>query len=431
MNQPHNRGTDPATPHQSFAALRHPGFRAYFIVGALAMMADSIEHVISYWIMFQKFHSPALGGFAVLSHWLPFLLFSVYSGALADRFDPRRIIQIGMLIFMLVSVGWGLLFLTDTLEMWHAAALLVLHGVAGVLWTPAGQLLLHDIVGPEQLQSAVRLNATSRWLGLLMGPAVGGGILLALGPAHGILVNALIYLPLVLWLWKAPYGPRFRKGEPAAHPAGKAALRGIADIVSTMRGIADNRTIVSMTLLVGGAAVFIGGAYQAQMPEFAHDLGHVDADMSYSMLLAADAAGALIAGLVLESRGLLPPHPRTAFVLAMLWCCAIGGFAAAASYPLALALLFAAGFLELAFNAMAQTLVQVNAPLLLRGRVIGLFNMFGLGLRAFSGITVGIAGSQIGIHWSLAVSAMALLAITTCLLAYTIRSADQQERTRL
>ena len=423
MNQPHDRGMDSAIPHQSFAALRHPGFRAYFIAGALAMMADSIEHVISYWIMFQKFHSPALGGFAVLSHWLPFLLFSVYSGALADRFDPRRIIQIGMLIFMLVSVGWGLLFLTDALEMWHAAALLVMHGVAGVLWTPAGQLLLHDIVGPAQLQSAVRLSATSRWLGLLMGPAVGGGILLALGPAHGLLVNALIYLPLVLWLWKAPYGPRFRKGEPAADPAGKAALRGIADIVSTMRGIADNRTIVSMTLLVGGAAVFIGGAYQAQMPEFAHDLGHVDADMSYSMLLAADAAGALIAGLVLESRGLLPPHPRTAFVLAMLWCCAIGGFAAAASYPLALALLFAAGFLELAFNAMAQTLVQVNAPLLLRGRVIGLFNMFGLGLRAFSGITVGIAGSQIGIHWSLAVSAMALLAITTCLLAFTMRHA--------
>jgi MFS family permease len=159
------------------------------------------------------------------------------------------------------------------------------------------------------------------------------------------------------------------------------------------------------------------------MPEFAQDLGHADADMSYSMLLAADAAGALIAGLVLESRGLLPPHPRTAFVLAMLWCCAIGGFAAAAAYPLALALLFAAGFLELSFNAMAQTLVQVNAPVLLRGRVIGLFSMFGLGLRAFSGITVGIAGSLIGIHWSLALSAMALLAITTCLLAFAMRRA--------
>ena len=71
------------------------------------MMADSIEHVISYWMMFEKFHSPALGGFAVVSHWLPFLLFSVYSGALADRFDPRRIIQIGMFFFIAASLGWG------------------------------------------------------------------------------------------------------------------------------------------------------------------------------------------------------------------------------------------------------------------------------------------------------------------------------------
>ena len=91
------------------------------------MMADSIEHVISYWMMFEKFHSQALGGFAVISHWVPFLLFSVYTGALADRFDPRRIIQLGMVCFMFVSLAWGYLFITDTLEMWHAMALLVIH----------------------------------------------------------------------------------------------------------------------------------------------------------------------------------------------------------------------------------------------------------------------------------------------------------------
>jgi MFS family permease len=106
MNAP-ARAQASAAP--SFAALRHRGFRAYFLTSAAAMMADSIEHVISYWIIFQKFESPALAGFAVVSHWLPFLLFSVYSGALADRFDPRRIIQLGMALFMAVSLGWGLL----------------------------------------------------------------------------------------------------------------------------------------------------------------------------------------------------------------------------------------------------------------------------------------------------------------------------------
>jgi len=403
---------------QSFAALRHPGYRAYFAGSALAMMADSIEHVISYWIMFQKFHSPALGGFAMLSHWLPFLFFSVYSGALADRFDPRRLIQVGMLLFMTASLGWGLLFLTDSLQMWHAAVLLVIHGFAGVFWHPAAQLLIHDIVGTAQLQSAVRLGATARYLGLLCGPAVGGALLLALGPAYGLLVNMAIYLPLLLWLWKAPYGPRFRKEQ-----APRRAIRGLADIVSTVRDIAGNRAIVSMVMLAGLTSLFVGNGYQPQMPEFAEDLGHGDPDLSYSMLLAADAAGALSAGLILESRGLLQARPRTAFVLAMLWCVAIGGFAVCKIYPLALVLLFAVGFLELSFNAMAQTLVQLRAPESDRGRVIGLYILSSLGMRAFSGVTIGIIGGLIGIHWSLALSAVALLAILTTLLAFSTRAA--------
>jgi len=413
--------TDPqrgqAAAPRSFAALRHPGYRAYFIGSALAMMADSIEHVISYWIIFQKFHSPALGGFAMLSHWLPFLFFSVWSGALADRFDPRRIIQVGMALFMAASLGWGLLFLTDSLEMWHAVVLLVVHGFAGVFWHPSAQVLIHDIVGTAHLQSAVRLSATARYLGLLFGPAVGGVLLLALGPAHGLLANVLIYLPLALWLWKAPYGPRFRKGEPAP----TRAVRGLADIVSTVRRVSGNRTLVSMILLAGVTSLFVGNGYQPQMPEFASDLGHGDADLSYSMLLAADAAGALSAGLILESRGLLQARPRTAFVLAMLWCVAIAGFAVCKIYPLALALLFAVGFLELSFNAMAQTLVQLRAPESDRGRVIGLYILSSLGMRAFSGVTIGIIGGLIGIHWSLALSALALLAIIATLLALTTR----------
>lgn len=386
------------------------------MTSAIAMMADNIEHVITYWVMYQKFQSQTLAGFAVISHWLPFLLFSTWSGALADRYDPRRVIQLGMLLFMLASLGWGVLFITDALEMWHAVVLLILHGCAGMLWGPASQLLIHDIVGKTHLQSAVRLNATARWLGILMGPAVGGGLLLALGPSWGILINVLIYLPLVLWLWKAPYGPRFRKDAP---PTARA-VRGFADILATAREIAGNRTIVSMILLAGGASLFVGNAYHAQMPEFAHDLGHGDPGISYSALLAADAAGALTAGLVLEGRGLLRPKARTAFILAMLWCCAIGSFALTSVYPIALGLLFAVGFLELSFNAMAMTLVQLNAPAHIRGRVIGLYTMSALGLRAFSGVTVGVVGGMIGIHWSLTLSAMVLLGVIVVLSTFAL-----------
>lgn len=386
--------------------MRHPGFRMYFVATAAAMLADNIEHVISYWVIFQKFHSPTLGGFAVISHWLPFLAFSVYSGALADRFDPRRIIQLGMLCFMGVSIAWGTLFLTGGLQPWHARLLLIVHGCAGVLWGPASQLLLHDIVGPTELPSAVRLGATARYLGMLCGPAVGGALLLALGPANAIFVNAAIYLPMFLWLWRAPYGPRFRKSGDAGQPrAPTQAVRGFGDVFATFRVIAENPTVLCMILLAGGAAFFVGNAYQAQMPGFAQDLGHGDPGLSYSMLLAADAAGALVAGFVLELRGLLRPTSRTALALAMGWCCALAGFAQVSGYGVALILLFFAGFLELSYNSMAQALVQLAAPPLIRGRVIGVFSMAANGMRTFSGVTVGMIGGLIGIHGSLSLSA--------------------------
>ncbi len=404
------------TKPQAFAALRHPGGRAYLGGAMLAMMADNIEHVISYWMIFQKFESPALAGFAVFSHWAPFLLFSVYAGALADRFDPRRIIQVGMVLFMCVSLAWGILFLTDSLQMWHAAVLLVVHGFAGVIWAPAAQLLVHDIVGPAQLQSAVRMIASGRMLGVLLGPAVGGALMLAFGPAYGILINIFIFLPLTLWLWKAPYGPGFRGELRKA----RRAISGFADILATLRSIASDKTVLSMVMLAACASFLVGNAHQAQMPQFARDLGHGGGGLHYSALLAANAAGALIAGIVLESKGLLTARPRTAFILVLIWCVAIAGFATATNYPLALGLLFVAGFLDLSYNSMAMTLVQLNAPAEIRGRVVGLYNMASLGLRAFSGITVGLGGSLIGIHWSLGLSAGALLIATIVLLSLTL-----------
>jgi MFS family permease len=366
------------------------------------MMADNIEHVISYWVLFQKFHSPALAGFAVVSHWLPFLLLSVTVGGLADRLDPRRFIQCGMLLFILASAGWGILFITDTIQVWSAMLLLVIHGCAGVLWHIPNQLLLYDIVGPAALPSAVRLNSMARYLGVLVGPAVGGIIMLTLGPSEGIILNTLFYVPMLVWLFWAPWSSR-------AEAPRRYAVRGLSDIAQTIRDISKNHVLTSMTLLAGLTSLMIGNAYNAQMPGFANALGHGDPGVSYSTLLAADAAGALLAGIALETWGRLKPAPGTATILAVVWCLSLLSFAVVGNYALAIMLLFAAGFFELSFNTMAQALVQLNAPADIRGRVVGLFNMAGLGMRAFSGITVGVLGAGIGIHWSLGLSAGVLL----------------------
>jgi len=412
LNPTRSRNSLITTQKVAFAALQHRHFRGFFFSTMLAMMADNIEHVISYWVLFQKFQSPVLAGFAVISHWTPFLFLSVYFGGLADRHDCRRLIQIAQVMYMFVSAAWAFFFFTGTIEVWHACVLLVIHGVAGVFWTPAEQLIIHDIVGPEDLPSAVRLNATSRQLGILFGPAVGGGLLLWLGPSAGLVVNALIYLPFTIWLAIVPYTGHTREG---AVP--RRALRW-HDAFDIMREIADNRPIVTMIVLGGAASLFVGNAFQANMPEFAHDLGTDKADFAYSALLAANAAGSVFGGFVLDGKGWLPPSAKSAIACAILWCLTMTAFAFSKSYPLSLCVLFVAGALNLSFYSIAQTIVQLEAPLALRGRLIGLFSMSAYGLRAFSGFTVGVVGGLIGIHWSLALSSMILLAVTMALLTF-------------
>lgn len=414
-------GATEATRKVAFAALHHRDFRAFFITTMLAMMADNIEHVISYWLLFEKFHSPVLAGFADISHWTPFLLFSVYFGGVADRYDCRKVIQAAQVMYMGVSVVWAFLFFTNTIQVWHACLLLVIHGIAGVIWTPAEQLLIHDIVGSEHIQSAVRLNATARMLGILFGPAVGAGLMLLLGPSLGLLANALIYLPLTLWLIAVPYTGHIREGAPP-----KRAI-GLKDVINVIREVAHNRPIVTMIILGGSASLFVGNAFHTQMPEFAHDLGAEKADFAYSALLTASAAGAVFGGFLLEGKGWLRANVRTAITCAILWCAAIAAFAFSHNYFLSLALLFCAGILNLSFYSTAQTIVQLLAPGHLRGRLIGLFSMSAFGLRAFSGVTVGVVGGLIGIHWSLAISAIALMAVTLALLGFTVaaKSADE------
>ena len=406
----------------AFAALHHKDFRSYFWTTALAMMADSIEHVISYWLLYQKFHSPVLAGFAVLSHWTPFLLFAVYFGAMADRYDCRKVIQVAQIMYMSVSAAWAFLFWTDTIELWHACVLLVIHGMAGVLWGPGSQLLIHDIVGREQLQSAIRLNSTSRQLGILFGPAVGGGLMLIFSPAVGLVVNTLIYLPLTIWLLTVPYTGHSRAG---AAPARRAI--GWGDAIQVFREVASNRPIVTMVILGACVSFFVGTAFQATMPEFAHDLGTEEAGFAYSALLGANAAGAVVGGFLLEGRAWLPPSVKTAFISAILWCVAIASFALSGNYYMSLILLFCAGLLNLTFASMAQTIVQLRSPAALRGRVIGLYSMASMGFKAFSGLTVGVVGGLIGVHWSLALSAMVLMTITLVLFAFSIPGLRQGE----
>jgi MFS family permease len=403
-----------------FAALRVPAYRRYFVFNLLSMTADNIEHVISYWVLFQAFHSPALAGFAVISHWVPFLLFSLHAGALADRHDCRKLIQISQGLFMLASLAWGVLFLAGTLQMWHAVAILLVHGAAGVVGAPASQLIIHDMVSDADLPSAIRLNASSRYLAILLGPAVGGGMMLLLGPAWGLLTNVLVYLPFSIFVARVPYTGHAKLGRrPVARALG---------VVEALNAFARARTepqIVTMIVLAGASSFFVGNAFQAQMPEYAQFLGADDTGARYSILLAANAAGAILGVLLLEGANVLRPTVRTTIVCAGLWGATMALFPMTGNYPVAVALLVISGVFSITFTSMAQTLVQLLAPPAMRGTIVGLFNTAMLGLRAGSGITVGVLGTFIGVRRSLELSSLMVVLIAIALFARNARAEIQ------
>ncbi len=403
-----------------FAALRIPDYRRYFVLNFMSMAADNIEHVISYWVIFQVFHSPALGGFAVISHWVPFLLFSLHAGALADRHDCRKLIQISQGLYMVASLSWGLLFLTGALQMWHAVVILLVHGAAGVIVAPASQLIIHDMVRREDLPSAIRLNASSRYLAILVGPAVGGALMLLLGPAWGLLTNVLIYLPFTIFLVRTPYTGHSEHGGPR-----RTRRFGFADALHVFAEARPDRRLMTMIALAGATSFFVGNAFQAQMPEYAHHLGADEAGAWYSMLLAGNAAGAILGVLLLEAANVLRPNARAAIVCAGLWAVTIGLFPMAQSYPVAVALLVLAGIFNNTITTMAQTIVQMRPPARLRGTIVGLFNTAMLGLRAGSGVTVGVLGAFIDVRRSLELSALAVVLIAVALFVYDVRSGSR------
>lgn len=383
---------------QKFAALRQRTPRNYLIGGGLAMMGDNIEHVLTYWVLWEQFHSEVLVGFEMVSHWLPYLLLAVPFGALAERVDCRRVVQASQVLFMLVSLSWGVLFLTGTLQMWSACVLLVLHGLAGAMWTPAEQLLLHDFVDEPDLPGAIRLNATFRNLGILFGPVVGSALLLGLGSTGGIFVNIIFYLPLTLMLMKVKQTGHTRAGEVSVKRPGFKAM------FSTLGSVVHDRTLFGVILLSGLSAIAIGGSLQVSIPDFASgNLALGDGQMGYGILLFANGAGGVIGGFLIEGLTRGNPTPKAIVAWSLLFGVTTLLVAMTHVYWLALLALVLGGVANLTSTSMGQALAQLRAKPSERGRVIGVYTMFSSGFRTFNGITLAVLGSFWGIPAAVAV----------------------------
>jgi MFS family permease len=398
-----------------FGALRARWYKSYLTGGSLLMAGDNAEHAITYLAMWQLFESPLLAGFAVISHWLPHLLFSIPFGGLADRFDCRRIIQISCGLFIAASISWGVLLLNEALQPWHCVVLLVVHGFASALWHPANQVMLYDMVGEKDLPSAVRLMATGLSLGQLVGPALGAVLLFTIGPAWGMLANTLFYVPFLIHLALSPFDGHQRRAS------GTIPRVRLGELLATVRVLPRYPNILLVIVLQGAVGLLIGVALMPLLPEFGELLGQVESGLGYGLLLVAMSVGAVTGGLLLESVGRLRATPLVSAVSELVFAACVLGFALSRVFPLSLALLVVAGAASILSLSTSQTVVQLEAPTEQRGRFIGAFNTTNMGFRVGSGVLVAILGALVGIPAAVALAAGTLLVVCIALATVAAR----------
>lgn len=350
------------------------------------MMADNIEHVIGYWVIWELTHSPFWLGYAVIAHWLPFTLFSLHSGSLADRVDCRWLIQISQGLYITASLGWGLLYLTGQLRVWQVAILLVFHGVAGLIAAPSSMLIIHEMVGKEKLVSAISLNASLRPLANMLGPLVGGVLMALVGPGWGFVANVSIYLPLSILILCLPYrGAREKQSE---EKGWEYVRRGLG-------AVRQSPTIIAVLVMVAATSFLVGNAFQAFMPPFAERLGV--SSTGYTILLAANGVGAIVGTILLGWIGTTKLRPVVVTTGALGWLVLLTIFALSRVYPVSLVILCMVGAIQIVFSSMSQSIVQAWAPQDVRGRVMGVYNFATGGTRVISGVIIGTVATQLGV----------------------------------
>ncbi len=386
-----------------FAALKVPTFRWYWLTSWISSTGDGMEDVIRGILVVQLVGvaaAPFWLGMMVLAHWVPFTLFSLYGGALADRYDNRKVQIVSQLLLMAAAFGVAAATLSGVVTVWWLVALLLVHGFAGAIGGPARQTLIHAIVGPDRLLSAVSLSSTARQLSQIVGPAAAGFIYLQFGPGWGFLVNGLTFVPLLVFL------TFFVKLAPKAKLAAQPVLESLREGVAFVRARPRIGALIGVEML---PVIFLGHTFNLMLVVFATDYLHAGT-LGYSFLLVASGLGALVAAIYLafgrERRDPAPIIVGSA-VVEML---AVLIFALNTSYPLALALMVAIGASTLLLQSFNNTTLQLAAPDRIRGRVMGAYGFGTQGLRVVNGPLLGLLATALTPPIAVAGSAVAVLA---------------------
>ena len=387
---------------ETFSSLRVPNFRLFTISNILAMSGTWMQRIAQDWLVLTLSHSVTAVGITVAMQFTPMLVFGLYGGLIVDRYSKRTLLMITQGVFGVLAVLLAVLALTGTVQVWHIWLIAFIGGLMVVVDNPTRQVFASELVGPGNLRNAISINSSVFQLGGLIGPAVAGYLLDAVGAGWAFGINGITCFVTVATLALLKKS-QLHKITPM--PRAKGQLRqGLAYVVG--------KPMIFWTIVILAVLSLFALTTPVILTAYANDVFKVGAS-GYGLFNTLIAAGAFTGALLSTRRTAV--RLRTVMLMGALWG-ALQALGALMPNELGFGItLVALGVANLLFITAANSLVQMSSNIGIRGRVMSLYVLVLLGGQAVGGPLMGWVvstwGPAIGIAVSGLVPALAALAI--------------------
>jgi len=371
---------------RTFAALKHRNYRLFFAGQLVSLTGTWMQNVAQAWLVYQLTNSPFKLGVEAFAAGVPALIVSLWAGVVADRTPKRRLLlatQTGMMILAFILAGDMFL---GTVQWWHVAVLAFLLGTANAFDAPARQAFVVEMVGRGELMNAIALNSAMFNSARIVGPALAGLTLAALGAAWCFVLNGVSFLAVIAGLALMDVKPYVGAAATESH---------WAQMREGVSYVWHQPTVRSLLTLVAVSNLFAFG-FLALLPAFAQDVLHIGT-VGYGLLSTALGVGALTGALILATLG---DHRRKGVVLTagnLTVPVVVIALSQSRSYHLTLALLAIGGLGFMTQNATSNTLLQKIVPDGLRGRVMSVYMMVFLGFYPIGSLVAGTVAERFGV----------------------------------
>ncbi|MDK1472531.1 MFS transporter [Streptomyces sp. 549] len=393
---------EPSGKPSMFSSLRIRNYRLFAMGQVVSNTGTWMQRIAQDWLVYSLTGSATAVGLTVALQFLPMLLFGLYGGVIADRYPKRRLLFVTQSVMGLTGLVLAALTLSGAVQVWHVYAVAFALGMATVVDNPTRQTFVSEMVGPHQLRNAVSLNSANFQSARLVGPAVAGLLITAVGSGWAFLLNGLSFLAPIIGLLLM----RTSELYPIAPvPRGKGQLR------EGLRYVRSKPELMWPIILVGFIGTF-GFNFPIWLVAFTENVFHMGAG-AYGLLNVLMAVGSVTGALLAARRN--SSRLRLLVGAAVLFGVLEIAAALSPSFWLFAALMLPIGMMGLTFNVTANSSVQLATDPAMRGRVMSLFMMVFVGGTPFGGPLMGwitdTYGARIGFLSGAVISLLAAVVV--------------------